>query len=213
MSSCGGCPVTPPATLWCRWHVHQPTPSVCWSVRCTATRHLTKHADSLLVSSLQRHFSMASRPKANQPRLITYSMIWFKGHFSSWAILDLLHHYRPVWDRQTNHFGPGHFRIDRSPSYTHTSFTDRHWQGLTLWRLTVSSGCSLIRNLRRLKHSLRIFAQENELIFFMLPWHTKMPEWATARSIGTPSWSYSNMQNHMNHYQCFTTGQCKVCFT
>jgi len=46
----------------------------------------------------------------------------------------------------------------------------------TLQRLTVSSGWSLMRNLRRLKQSLRIFAHEKELIFFMLPWHTKMPE-------------------------------------
>jgi len=69
--------------------------------------------------------------------------------------------------------------------------------------LTVSSGCSLIRNLRRLKQSLRIFAHENELIFFMLPWHTKMPEWATARSRGTPSWSYANKQSFLNHYHYF----------
>jgi len=60
-----------------------------------------------------------------------------------------------------------------------------------VWWHTVSSGCSLMRNFRRLKHSLRIFAQENELIFFMLPWQTKIPEWATARSRGTPSWSYN----------------------
>jgi len=65
--------------------------------------------------------------------------------------------------------------------------------------LTVSSGCSLIRNLRRLKHSLRIFAHENELIFFILPWHTKMPEWATARSRGAPSWSYNRKVRHIRH--------------